>query len=43
MQKWWFGNTTVEGWDGWDVGLLDDNGRVVSFYGLVQGMHSHQK
>lgn len=41
MQYWFFGQGD-DGWQGWDVIVLDEHdGKVVSLYGLLHGMHSH--
>jgi hypothetical protein len=40
MQKWFFGKDG-EGWKGWDVITLDENGKVASLYGLIEGVHTH--
>lgn len=42
MQKWFFGKSEEgEGWKGWDVIILDGNGKVASLYGLLEGVHTH--
>ena len=41
MQYWYFGQGD-DGWKGWDVIVLDENGKVASFYGLLDGVHSHK-
>jgi hypothetical protein len=41
MQYWFFGQGE-EGWKGWDVIILDENDKVASFYGLLEGVHSHK-
>ena len=41
MQRWFFG-IGEEGWKGWDVIILDDTKKVVSLYGLVEGVHNHK-
>lgn len=40
MQYWTFGKDN-EGWKGWDVIIVGDDGKVASLYGLVNGMHNH--
>lgn len=40
MQKWLFG-VSEEGWRGWDVIILNQDGKVEALYGLVEGMHNH--
>lgn len=40
MQKWFFGKDG-EGWKGWDVITLDEDGKVASLYGLIEGVHTH--
>jgi hypothetical protein len=40
MQKWFFGKDG-EGWKGWDAITLDEDGKVASLYGLIEGVHTH--
>lgn len=40
MQRWFFGKDG-EGWKGWDVITLDEEGKVASLYGLIEGVHTH--
>jgi len=40
MQRWFFGKGDA-GWKGWDIIILDENNKVTSLYGLVEGMHNH--
>ena len=40
MQKWFF-RKDGEGWRGWDVIILDKDGKVEALYGLLEGAHNH--
>lgn len=43
MQYWTFGEGNDGYWQGWDVIIVGEDGKVESLYGFVQGMHSHAR